>query len=70
LIVVNVAFLAGVPLGDPWGRDLRGIRGEAAVGGLLLRVFLLTLVALGVGELADEIVEEGHCGVVVGLMCG
>lgn len=64
-IVVHVAFLASVPLGDPWGRDLRGVGGEAAVGGGLL--FFLAFVA---AELGDEVVEEGHGGGIGVVVCG
>lgn len=69
LVEVDVAVLTAVPFGDPGGWNLRGASRVSTVGGLLRWIFLLALVAFGVGELVDEVVEEGHlrglAGVVV-----
>ena len=65
---VHPAVVAVVPFGDPRGWDLRwavvviGLRRVAllAIGLLLLWRVVLALTLVGVGELADEVVEERH----------
>ena len=68
-LAVNVhpAVVAVVPFGDPRGWNLRWavivrLRRVAllAVGLLLLWWVVLALTLVGVGELADEVVEERH----------